>query len=331
MAKAKDSHLLWSKHKAINALLPYAVWQDDNKKPEVLEAFLHVARVSNWIWFTWYRTRGFASVLLSRAHPQAIVLASPYIIYYIDTGDLLAQWTAAISVVPRTEQVDQSVVDTLLQIASDERLSPHINIDMWSWLNKQPSLPPICQGRSVGLSLQVIKAVQGLNDIAVLKSYLLIVWSEWDRFIGHGFSGMCTLIQEDFGGIEMGHHRADLIQRLDHILGELDRGLEHLRQHNPYLEGNHIQVANDQYGELKNILVKMNIDTITRMFDPMGVPLCTLIHMDIHRIPCNIYVCSPSPMSIAPHLEICVSLNPLPHSICTWSSIPMLIHQETRK
>ena len=58
-----------------------------------------------------------------------------------------------------------------------------------------------------------------------------------------------------------------------------------------------------QYGELKNILLDMNNKAIARMSDPTAMLLCTLTHMDVHRIPCNIYVCTPFPMSIAYHLE----------------------------
>jgi len=34
---------------------------------------------------------------------------------------------------------------------------------------------------------------------------------------------MQVSVREDFKGIEMGCHRAELIQRLDYVLGELDR------------------------------------------------------------------------------------------------------------
>ena len=43
--------------------------------------------------------------------------------------------------------------------------------------------------------------VRGLKDIKVLKSYLFLVWSEWDT--PYGFDEMCTSILEDFGGICM--------------------------------------------------------------------------------------------------------------------------------
>ena len=37
MIEAEDYHSLQSEHKAITALLPYAVWQERDGKPEMLE------------------------------------------------------------------------------------------------------------------------------------------------------------------------------------------------------------------------------------------------------------------------------------------------------
>ena len=190
----------------INTLLPYAVWQEQGDKPELLDTFLCAAKASKWVKFTWNRTRELASTLLSEASPQAIILASPYIPPHIDRGDLLPLWAVAASAVSYTEEVAQSVVDTLLQIASNDKLLPHITADMWSWLEAQPSLPPTCQGRHLGTYLGVIKAVQGLKDVEVLKSYLHIIWSEWIFFQGDRFDEVCTLICEDFSGIKMSYH-----------------------------------------------------------------------------------------------------------------------------
>lgn len=37
-------------------------------------------------------------------------------------------------------------------------------------------------------------------------------------------------MREDFSGIGMGFYRVDLVQRLDHVLEELDRELEYFRK-----------------------------------------------------------------------------------------------------
>jgi len=58
-------------------------------------------------------------------------------------------------------------------------------------------------------------------------------------------------MHEDFGGIEMGCHRVDLVQRLDHVLGELGKGLEYLREDRPELYKEDLQERKHQYGELR--------------------------------------------------------------------------------
>jgi hypothetical protein len=84
-------------------------------------------------------------------------------------------------------------------------LQPHIPIDMWSWLRKSPSLPPICAGRFYGSYSDVVRIVQGLGDIETLTAYLLLVWSEWQY--QYAIDEMCALIRNDFSGIRMGYHR----------------------------------------------------------------------------------------------------------------------------
>jgi len=288
MAEAQDRTPLWSKRKAISALLPYAVWQKEDGQPEMLDCFFHAVRPSRMSKFIWYRTSHYASRLFSKASPHTIVLVSPHLQWGILEEDSVQQWAVATSMVPCTDEVAQSVVDTLLQIAFFHRSSPHITIDVWSWLTKQPSLPPVCYGRYYGNSRHVIKAVQGLKDIEVLKSYLLLVWSEWETL--DIFDEMCALIYEDFGGIGMGHHQADLIQRLDQILEQLDQGLEHLQQYNPSLDRDHVQLSKHQYGKLKEILLR-------GMYSPMITLLCVLTPVE-YRISCSIHVCSSSPVSI---------------------------------
>ena len=133
------------------------------------------------------------------------------------------------SAVPNNEEVAASVVDTLLQIASQDELNPHIPIDLRSRSTKRPSLPYICRGRYFRTRACVVTVVRAFNDIEVLKSYLL-PWSEWDLLWSDEFVEMRTLIWEDFREIGMGQHLADLIQRLDHVLTRLDCGLECIKR-----------------------------------------------------------------------------------------------------
>jgi len=55
----------------------------------------------------------------------------------------------------------------------------------------------------------------------------------------------------------MGHHRAELIQRLDHVLGQLDRGSEYLKQQNPDLGRYDLWKAKRRYRKLKDILLEV--------------------------------------------------------------------------
>ena len=131
---------------------------------------------------------------------------------------LISKWVAAISVAQHTEEVAQDVVYTLLQIAANRHLRPSIPADVWLWLNERPSLTPVCRG-----DYDIIQTVRALNDIGILTSYLIMIWSEWKRPDCNGYPDMQMSVREDFNGIGMSRHRAELIQRLDYILGELDR------------------------------------------------------------------------------------------------------------
>jgi len=303
LAEAEVPDELRSKRKAITTLLPYAIWLEQDGQPEILDTFLHAVRASKTLYFTWSRANQFAGTLFSEASPRAIVLASPYILRKAPgRDDMVQRWAAAASVVPYTEEVAQSVVEALLQIAFNHELLPHLT-NIWSWLTKRPSLPPVSMGRSLGIHPNTINVVRELGDTEILKSYLLLVWSEWNRIWYKGsFDEMCASTREDFGGIGMGHHRADLIQRLDHILVQLDRGLEYLKQHNPDLNEDSVRRMGDQYGELRNILLGMNIEAIARTSYPMVILPCILTETDVHRISHNVYVCAASPMSITPRV-----------------------------
>ena len=292
MAEAGGYNFVQSKHKAINALLPYAVLQERDGRPQMLDAFLCAARASRMLKFGWSRARQYASTLLSKASPRALALASPHVRweFLTDRGDLVQRWAAATSMVLCTDEVAQNVLDTMLQIASQDALLPYIPTDFWFWLTKRPSLPPVCLGRDVGAHLHVAKAVRGLGDIEITKAYLLLIWSEWDYLASGGFDESCASVREDFGGVENGHHRAGLIQHLDHVLAQLDRGLEYLQQHNPNLGERDFRMMKDQYGKLKNILLETNIEAVTRASYPtMGFPRI-LTQGEIHRISRNIYV-----------------------------------------
>ena len=224
----------------------------------MFEAFLQAARASREMRLTWGHIEPVAVKLHPEASPRAIILASPYIPWdrLTDRRDLVKRWATAASAVPYTEEISQSVVDVLLQIASVSKLVPSIPVDVWSWLTKRPPLPPFCLGRRVGTRSRVVKVVRGLKDVEVLKSYLLIVWSEWDDLRDNsGFNKMCTSIRKDLSGIEMENHRTELVQRLDHVLGQLDQRSPD--QRGRWLGRYDLWRIRRRYRKLKEVLVEV--------------------------------------------------------------------------
>ena len=303
MAEAEDHRPLKSKLPAIAALLPYAIREERDGNPEMFDVFLQAARASRVRWFPQCRVNQFASMLLSEASPRAIALASPHISWgqLTDGRDLIERWATTASALPYTEEIAQGVVDTLLQIASEEELVPYIPAGIWSWLTRQPSLPPICRGRHVGRSFYVLRAVQALENFEVLKSYLLLVWSEWDNYRWFDdFNETCTSIRESFGGIEMGDHRADLVQRINDILNQLDRGLEYFKQHDPEFEEGSLAKRKGQYTRLRRVL----LDVERRTFFPMISLFRTLTLTEVYATSPNIHSRSSSPIPVGSHKEL---------------------------
>jgi len=317
MAEAGDLRALWGKHEAITTFIPYVAWQERDGQPRMLDAFLRAARASAVLGFVWYRPSRFANILPSKATPRAIILVAPHFRWNLlgERGDLVQQWAAAVSAIPYTEEVAQSVIRALLRIALRTELWPYITLDVWSWLKKRPSLPPACKGRRFGTYANNVKAVRWLKDPELFKSYLVLVWSEWDTLWDSGFDEMCVSIPEDFGGIGMGHHRADLIQRLDYVLGQLDRGMDYLRQHIPGVSGWQFRKMKEQYGKLKDILLEANVEAIARTSYPLIPLLCILIRASSCRISRDVYVHASPPMPITSRPEpSTLHIPPLPRS-----------------
>ena len=201
---------------------------------------------------------------------RAAILVSPHVPWwkFANLKHLIQLLTGAASAVPCTDEISQSVVDTLLQIASNGSLRPHIPADMWSWLNKRPSLPPVCTGRYLGGTRDVVQTVRALGDIETLTSYLLLVWSEWGNPYSDGLDEMYTSIREDFSGIEMGYRRVVLLLQLDHVLRQLDLGLDHLRQYSPSLDGDAIWRMKERYGKLKEVLLEVDREAVGVALQP---------------------------------------------------------------
>ena len=146
-----------------------------------------------------------------------------------------------------TWNVDQDPVDLLLQIARNDRLLPHIATEIWTLLKERPSLPRVCRGRWGGTAQRVVQHIRRLGDTEILKSYYLIVWSEWDYLYPDGLDEMEISIREDFGGIGMKGHRRDLMEQLDRVLGELE---DPSHDNSDYKK--------EQYGRLRQVLLEFD-------------------------------------------------------------------------
>ena len=262
-----------SKRKAINALFPYAVRLAQDGQQRMIDAILRVALKSTSGGFMWRRIRPYITTLFDESRPlslnQAIVLASPCAdwIHGPYTQSAVARWTAAALTTLYSEEVDQSVVDALLLISHNGSLRPHIPIEIWALLKRRPSLPPASRGRYWGTTSDILRHIRRLGDIEILKSYFLLVWSEWDLLFS--WVDAQVSIEEDFSGIGMWCHRESLIDRLDHILGRLDRGLEYFKQHKPWFDEYDIQFAQKKYGELREVLLEVDreaMKTLSRTF-----------------------------------------------------------------
>jgi len=217
--------------------------------------------------------------------------------------DFVPEWVAAISAAPHTEDVARSVVDMLLQLAADPHLRPSIPADVWSWLNERPSLPSICGGRYLGSGHDTVRTVRALDDIGILTSYLILVWSEWEPLDhGDGFAEMRMSIRQDFSGVGNGYCRAEL-RRLDYILGKLDRlsvrldirlGDEELWHDRLW---HHSKDIESRYGLLKRVVREMDqkaTGTLNCM-PPNFKFLSLLTLMYLNRIPLHLHVYLPLP------------------------------------
>jgi len=257
-ADAHDWPTIRRKRKAITAFFPYAVRHERHRQhPMISDVFLHAAKSSRTGGFLWYCIKPFMNTLFSDASDISLkrtaILAFSYTSWNTrDSHDLVRAWVETASAIPKEEEVAPSVVDALLQMAFFELLPPGNHGDVWSWLTLRPSLPPICRGRYMGSHRGVMQQVRGLKDIEILKSYLLVVWSEWDSL--YGSSTMCKCIREEFSGVEANSHRAELVQRLDEVIGELDKGLAYLQRDVPDLGERGLQRRKEQYEELRKIL-----------------------------------------------------------------------------
>ena len=273
MVKNANPELIRSKHRAISTVLPYSVFLEQGGQQAMLDAVSDAFRASNSLWPVWDPAQPYLRSLLSRPnHPslnRVIALTSPHIKWYSELcdGSMVSRWVTATSAVPYTETVGQSVVDTLLQVAGVENLRPHIPVNVWTWLKKRPSLPFVCWARDRSTVLGAFHRIRGLGDTEVLKSYFLLAWSEWDWLYNSGLDEVEIAIGEEFGRTGMWSHREDLIERVDYVLGQLERGQEFPELRNPWARKLYIRTVKRQYAKLKETLLRVDrnaMEALTR-------------------------------------------------------------------
>ena len=267
MATIPSTDLIFrTTRKATCALLPHAVRLAQGQQPWMIDAILRIIPNSTYWGSVWNATRPYIYTNLfdgssSACLDQHILLLSPYIglgiASYSQTPLAVTKWAAAVSATSYSEAVGRSVIDALLQLTRNSSLPPQTP-EIWGWLNGRPSLPPVCWGRFHGTMSEIVDHIRSLGDIEILKSYFLLVWSEWDSLYISGLTAMETTVRDEFSGIAMWRHREDLADRLDHVLEQLDRGLEYFKQHNPQIDEAHIPYAEGQYRKLKEVLAEVD-------------------------------------------------------------------------
>jgi len=327
MARVENLDQIKSKRKAIIAVFPFAAWRERGGDHRMVDAFSGVFRVPDVVRFM---ARPIATLLKEECpdYPDWIVtLVSPHIDWGTSglNGNAVAWWAAAALAVPYTEEVCQRVVDALLQISSVGDLNPHISVDLWAWLKRQSSLPPVCSRRSAGTTYEAVRKVRELGNVEILKSYLLLVWSEWVFIPPSGFTEMRTSIREDLAGIGMGRHREILVEGLDRVIAGIwmerhwevlaerlsfdiqpfDREAGRYSRDNMFAGAFRVLEASRQWGELKEVLLKVDRRALKVLTStPLGLvnSFNLLTPVGFHRIPLDVHLCTPSPMSVVARL-----------------------------
>ena len=245
----------------------------------MVDVIFRAAKASKLI-IRWRHTRAHITALFDDSGPPslnyAIALMPPFIsqFFCLDTRNRVARWAAAVSTVSPSEEVCLSVVYRLLNISHDDSLWSSIPVNVWAWLKKRPHFPPNCQARRDGSWGFVARHVGALGDVEILKSYFFLVWSEWNYV--YGTDDMENSIRRYFGGMRMQRHRNDLIHRLDTIQGQLNRGLEYIKQHQPWVEEDDMETRKRDYERLKGALQEVDRETMEIAADN-GTPLRSIV------------------------------------------------------
>ena len=265
MAMAPDRGSILSRHEAISVLFSYAIRMEQSGQQAMVDALQRLMVTPDFRGCFWIEIQPYILTIFGKVNTPPLHRALPSIFSCITwdkglrRGDTVTGWAAAALVEPSTEEDAKNVVNLLLQFASWHNLRPYIPADIWEWLKRRPPLPPVCTGRMRGTQTYIVDYIRGLGDIELLKSYFLVVWSEWDEVeFAKDKSNIQGLIRDAFGGIGDRHHREDLTERLDRVLEQLDRGPEYLQQHNPRIDKYCVGRMKEQYGWLRRVLLEVD-------------------------------------------------------------------------
>jgi hypothetical protein len=267
IAENPDRKSLFSKRKAISALFPYAIHLEGVGWQEAADVIAHLFRDSG---IPWCQIKPYVKMwfMKSTSFPlnQALIHMLPCADWHRAHYKTVEKWTKVVLQVSFTEEVCRSAVAVMLQISLNDSLWPLIPINIWAWLKEQPALSPLFGRQPVKMDEGLIRYLHGLDDIEILKSYLLVLWSEGHEvwFLDEAADFIC----ETFGGIGMQDHKKDLIKRLDHVLGQLDQGLAYSKQHNIWslALGRQIWSRTSCYRRLKKLLEGVDSDEDSNLY-----------------------------------------------------------------
>jgi hypothetical protein len=131
------------KYKAIGTLFPYTIRLEQGGRRKMFDEIFLAASTTSVSIFKWHHVWECVSAVFDESSPpslnRVITLTSPYAPWHhgkFCTRSVVARWAAAALAVPYSEEVGQSVVNTLLQISVDDFLRSHIPFNIWLWLKK---------------------------------------------------------------------------------------------------------------------------------------------------------------------------------------------------
>ena len=218
MVEAADCQVLSSKREAISALFIYVILEQ-GRQQRMANAISHALQTAGACRRATSDYIGPYTPMLFRgpntpSMDSLIILLSPYIDWdsaYLSECDAI-KWAAAASAVPYTEEVGWDIASALLQISKHDSLRLHIPLNIWTLLKKHSTPPPPYRAWTMEITPSALRYIHGLEDIELLKSIFILVWSKGNRI---NLNDTYNLFREEFSGIGMWGHRKDLLKWLD--------------------------------------------------------------------------------------------------------------------